>query len=98
VFARNLRLELAREHLDRRNDDDGDLIDPISAFDCFANAANALQRWTENGRVGDRPAGRLRPYAAERLPARTLRWADPLYRIVADPDGRPLRERLHRRF
>ncbi len=31
-FARNLRLELAREHLDRADGQDADLIDAASAF------------------------------------------------------------------
>ena len=35
-FARDLRLRLAREHLDRAAGDDGDLLDPRSFFDAFA--------------------------------------------------------------
>jgi phosphatidylserine/phosphatidylglycerophosphate/cardiolipin synthase-like enzyme len=97
-FARNLRLELAREHLDRAPGQDEDLIDPVSAFRAFAASAADLQRWHDLGRVGERPAGRLRPYVAPTLSRRTLSWATSLYRTVYDPDGRPLRLRRNHRF
>jgi phosphatidylserine/phosphatidylglycerophosphate/cardiolipin synthase-like enzyme len=98
VFARDLRLQLAREHLDRAADDDEDLIDPDSMFRAFANSARTLQEWSDDGRSGPRPPGRLRPYQAPRLSPRTLRWANPLYRLVYDPDGRPLRMRGRHQF
>jgi phosphatidylserine/phosphatidylglycerophosphate/cardiolipin synthase-like enzyme len=97
-FARELRLELAREHLDRAETDDSGLLDPVEMFDAFAAAAAALQDWRDNGRAGPRPPGRLRPYAMARLPRRTLAWATPLYRLLLDPDGRPLRLRYRHRF
>lgn len=97
-FARELRLELAREHLDRAAGQDEDLIDPVSAFHAFAASAAGLQRWHDLGRVGQRPPGRLRPYAAPDLPRHTLAWATPLYRAVYDPDGRPLRLRRQHTF
>ena len=90
VFARDLRLQLAREHLDREPGDDGDLLDPVRTFAAFAESAARLQAWHTAGRHGPRPAGRLRPYARPALSARTLRWATPLYRLIYDPDGRPL--------
>jgi phosphatidylserine/phosphatidylglycerophosphate/cardiolipin synthase-like enzyme len=89
VFARNLRLELAREHLDRSASDLADLVDPVSAFEAFRASALRLQRWHDGGRRGERPPGRLRPYRLDRLDRRTLLWAAPLYRVVCDPDGRP---------
>jgi phosphatidylserine/phosphatidylglycerophosphate/cardiolipin synthase-like enzyme len=98
VFAREIRLQLAREHLDRRTDDDADLVDPAAVFAAFASSARTLQQWSDGGRNGARPPGRLRPYATPRLSARTLAWATPLYRIVCDPDGRPLSVRLRHRF
>lgn len=97
-FARNLRLELACEHLDRSDGQHADLIDPVSAFQAFAESATTLQRWHDLGRVDSRPAGRLRPYSARTLSRRTLAWATPIYRTVYDPDGRPLRLRRERRF
>jgi phosphatidylserine/phosphatidylglycerophosphate/cardiolipin synthase-like enzyme len=97
-FARNLRLELASEHLDRSSGRHDDLIDPISAFRAFASSADDLQRWHDLGRQGPRPAGRLRPYRAPSLSRRTLAWATPLYRIVYDPDGRPVSLRRKHQF
>jgi phosphatidylserine/phosphatidylglycerophosphate/cardiolipin synthase-like enzyme len=97
-FARDLRLELAREHLDRADDDNTDLVDPFAMFACFADSAAQLQRWHDQGRVGPRPPGRLRPYGARRLSGRTLAWATPLYRMIYDPDGRPLTLRYRHRF
>lgn len=97
-FARQLRLDLACEHLDRAPGEDGDLIDPASAFAQFALSAQRLQRWYDGGGRGERPPGRLRPYVAPSLPRRTMLWAWPLYRTVFDPDGRPLRMRLRNAF
>jgi phosphatidylserine/phosphatidylglycerophosphate/cardiolipin synthase-like enzyme len=87
MFARDLRLQLSREHLDA--DDDADLIDPHSAFRAFALSAERLQKWYDNGRRDDRPAGRLRPYVTPDLSPVTRAWATPLYRALVDPDGRP---------
>lgn len=97
-FARGLRLQLAREHLDRAAGDDADLVDPVGQFDAFAASANELQRWHDGGRSGPRPPGRLRPYVAPRLSRSTLLWAKPMYRLIYDPDGRPLRMRRAHRF
>ena len=60
-FARQLRLRLAREHLDRGAGDDGDLQDPRSFFDVFAAAAARLEAWYQVRGDGPRPPGRLRP-------------------------------------
>ncbi|MDQ6850752.1 MAG: phospholipase D-like domain-containing protein [Actinomycetota bacterium] len=97
-YARELRLELAREHLDRTDGDDADLVDPVSAFERFRAGAERLQLWHDAGRVGERPSGRLRPIRLDPLGRATLRWADPLYRMVYDPDGRPRGMRRRDRF
>jgi phosphatidylserine/phosphatidylglycerophosphate/cardiolipin synthase-like enzyme len=97
-FARELRLELMREHLDRDPGDDADLIDPDDAVRALRAAADALDRWHSGGRTGARPAGRLRPHRPETLRWHTKLWAVPLYRVVYDPDGRPWRMRLRRRW
>ena len=89
AYARDLRLQLAREHLDRPDGDDADLCEPLSAFRAFARSAAGLDEWYAKGRIGPRPPGRLRRYHAEHLPRWTRTWAGPIYRHVLDPDGRP---------
>jgi phosphatidylserine/phosphatidylglycerophosphate/cardiolipin synthase-like enzyme len=100
VFARDLRLQLAREHLDRPADGSGDadLVDPDAFVAALEAGAQALQAWYDGGCRGLRPPGRLRPHRAQHLARLTRLWATPVYRFVADPDGRPLRLRLRARF
>ena len=88
-FAQDLRLDLAREHLDRAEGDDADLRDPQDAYDAFAASARQLDAWYATGQRGPRPPGRLRRHRPTPLPPSTARWAEPLYRILFDPDGRP---------
>ncbi len=95
-FARDLRLRLMREHLDR--DDDDGLADPEAAVREMVAAAEALEGWYASGCAGRRPPGRLRPHKAERLGLLTRLWADPAYRMFYDPDGRSYRDRLRRRL
>jgi len=80
VFARELRLLLAAEHLGRPVDEVADLVDPAGMFAAFAAAA-------------DQPGARLRRYPQPQLSRRTLLWAEPAYRLIYDPDGRPARLR-----
>jgi len=100
VFARDLRLRLWREHLDRAEDgsEDTDLIDPDAAVAAIRDSADTLERWHAGGRTGPRPPGRLRPHRPERISALTKLWARPAYRLMYDPDGRPLRDRLRRQW
>ena len=100
VFARDLRLQLAREHLDRALDgsEDDDLVDPELFVAALTAGAEALEKWHDDGRRGPRPPGRLRPHRPERLSLFTRAWATPVYRLLDDPDGRPLRLRLKREF
>jgi phosphatidylserine/phosphatidylglycerophosphate/cardiolipin synthase-like enzyme len=87
-FARDLRLQLWREHLGRAEGDDRDLLDPDEAVAAFRESAEALERWHQGGARGDRPPGRVRPHPRIQ-PSRTTRlWAEPFYRLVYDPDGR----------
>jgi phosphatidylserine/phosphatidylglycerophosphate/cardiolipin synthase-like enzyme len=93
-FARELRLSLWREHLDRTaGGDDTDLLDPDEAVRTMDAAASALDAWYANGRSGPRPPGRLRPHAASSLSRLTRLWAVPVYHQIYDPDGRPWRLR-----
>jgi phosphatidylserine/phosphatidylglycerophosphate/cardiolipin synthase-like enzyme len=88
-LAQDLRVALAMEHLDRTEGDDADLHDPQDAFEAFAASASRLDAWHAGGRRGPRPPGRLRRHHPTPLPPSTVRWAEPLYRILFDPDGRP---------
>ena len=96
VFARDLRLRLMREHLDRAEGDDADLVDVDGCVAAMDAAADALDAWYRNGRRGERPAGRLRRH--EPAPVGTVNrvWATPIYKWLHDPDGRPLRLRIAR--
>jgi phosphatidylserine/phosphatidylglycerophosphate/cardiolipin synthase-like enzyme len=96
VFARDLRLRLLREHLDRAADgsEDGGLVEPDTAVQEIASAAEALEAWHGAGCKGPRPPGRLRPHKPERLGVLTRLWAEPAYRMIYDPDGRSYRDRL----
>jgi phosphatidylserine/phosphatidylglycerophosphate/cardiolipin synthase-like enzyme len=96
-FARDLRLGLMSEHLDRGSDEVDDLIDPVSAFDAVKQSASELDAWYLDGCRRERPAGRLRPHDPEPLPRRHRVWAVPVHRAIYDPDGRALRDRLRRR-
>ncbi|MGA5464467.1 phospholipase D-like domain-containing protein [Mycobacterium sp. NPDC050041] len=96
VFARELRLELMREHLDRDGDDG--LIDPADAVREFVAAAEALDAWYDGGQRGPRPPGRVRSHRAEKLGRLTRLWAGPAYRMFYDPDGRSYRARLKNRY
>ncbi|MFF0551370.1 phospholipase D family protein [Streptomyces sp. NPDC004311] len=113
VFARDLRLELMREHLDLGTGDgtgpgpgsgDGvpeagaELCEPVAAYEAFAAAARALDAWYAEGRRGPRPPGRLRRYVPQELPPVRRFLARPLHRALVDPDGRPLGMRLRRTF
>jgi phosphatidylserine/phosphatidylglycerophosphate/cardiolipin synthase-like enzyme len=97
VFARDVRLRLAAEHL-RRAADDADLVDPARAFEAWRSAAGALDRWYAGGCVGPRPPGRVRPHRPDPLPRWAGWWARIVYRLVVDPDGRPRELRRTGRF
>jgi hypothetical protein len=59
-------------------------------------SADALDGWYAGGKVGERPTGRLRRHHPARLNALARLWAQPVYRLIYDPDGRPLRKRMRR--
>jgi phosphatidylserine/phosphatidylglycerophosphate/cardiolipin synthase-like enzyme len=96
-YARDLRLNLAGEHLDREQTLD-DLHDPAHMVAAFADSAARLQRWYDDGCRGTRPPGRLRPLHDGTLTPFTRAWATVLYHLVYDPDGRPIRNRMRRSF
>ncbi len=96
VFARDLRLRLMREHLDRAADgsEDGGLGDPESAIREITATADALDGWYADGCRGPRPPGRLRTHRQEEIGRLTRLWAEPAYRMFYDPDGRSWRDRV----
>jgi phosphatidylserine/phosphatidylglycerophosphate/cardiolipin synthase-like enzyme len=96
TYARELRLQLMSEHLQRR--DDKGLVDPLAAFGELRRSATALQTWYDRGRAGPRPPGRLRPLRDPTLPTMTRRWATPAYHRLYDPDGRPHALRRRQEF
>ena len=93
-FARGLRLQLLREHLDRADGDDRDLLDPTAAVTAVRRSAAAVEAWYAGGCSGPRPPGRLRPHAVGQPPRWQQVLAGPAYRTIFDPDGRPPRMRL----
>lgn len=93
VLPREVRLELAREHLDRADGDDVDLVDPDAMVRAFEESAARLDAWHEGGEQGPRPAGRLRRYVRTPIPARKLPLGRLVYKIADDPDARPRRLR-----
>jgi phosphatidylserine/phosphatidylglycerophosphate/cardiolipin synthase-like enzyme len=98
VFARDLRLQLCCEHLDRDPDDVADLLDPMGTFAAFRRQAAQLAAWHDGGGTGQRPPGRVLPHQTYRPTTAQRWWAAPLYRLVYDPDGRPLRDRVRGRL
>jgi len=97
-YARQLRLTLAAEHLDREVDSDdpegllevmADCVDPDGQVAAFERAAADLDAWHRNGRPGTRPPGRLRRLQPPDLGALARGFALPQYLLVHDPDGRP---------
>jgi phosphatidylserine/phosphatidylglycerophosphate/cardiolipin synthase-like enzyme len=96
-YARELRLRLAAEHLDRLDEatDGGldatmaDCLDPRDMFDAYAAHAARLDDWHEAGRRGTRPPGRLRRLPLPDLTPRERGWATLPLDVIQDPDGRP---------
>ncbi|MCZ2835943.1 phosphatase domain-containing protein [Modestobacter sp. VKM Ac-2985] len=95
-FARELRLTLMREHLDRADGDDDDLLHPDDAVAAFRQSAAALDAWHAGGRRGPRPPGRLREHVVERPATWKRVLAAPAYRYFIDPDGRPPQLKVRR--
>jgi phosphatidylserine/phosphatidylglycerophosphate/cardiolipin synthase-like enzyme len=101
-FARELRLQLMREHLDLPDLADAALLDPDEAAAEVRNSAATLEAWCRRGGRGPRPPGRLRPHiigSSDETPPAWHRWlTGPAYRMFLDPDGRPLGMRLRRTY
>lgn len=97
-FARDLRLQLMREHLDLEPGEDDALLDPVSAFETVVASAERLEQWYRGGQVGPRPPGRLRPHVLPPLRKRGRALAALGYGLLLDPDGRPRSMRRRHEF
>jgi phosphatidylserine/phosphatidylglycerophosphate/cardiolipin synthase-like enzyme len=95
-YPRALRVALAREHLGAAANGTEDC--GAGTFAAFQRAAQSLDAWHAGGRRGPRPPGQLRTYPAPQLSAWTRTWASVPYRLIYDPDGRPLSWRRAGRF
>ena len=91
-LAHGLRLQLWAEHLGL-DQNDPQLHDPAAGLKLWNTTADALDRWHETGRRSPRPAGHVRHHTPEPVSPRQRLWADPMSRLVVDPDGRPRRLR-----
>lgn len=88
-FARDLRLRLWREHLDRAEDDHHDLLDPDQGAAALRKAATELDYWHAHGDDTQRPPGRLRTHPTPVIARSRRWWARWVSRLLLDPDGRP---------
>jgi phosphatidylserine/phosphatidylglycerophosphate/cardiolipin synthase-like enzyme len=93
-LARDMRLELWREHLQC------EVIsaDPLIGFEVLRRSADADDAWRTSGRVGPRPPGRLRHHRPQRVAALARPLVEAIYRLVNDPDGRPIGMRVRRSY
>lgn len=89
TFARRLRLQLWCEHLGRSPGDHEQLLDLGTAPGALGRSADRLQCWHQQGRVGQRPPGMLRPHLTPEVSSLQRRVLRPFIRAVVDPDGRP---------
>jgi hypothetical protein len=83
------------EHLDLPAEQ---LVDPVAAWDLWRQRADALDAWHAGGRQGPRPPGQVRRHRPDPVTRLQRLWAEPVYRLVFDPDGRPRSLRRSGRF
>ncbi|WP_284976442.1 phospholipase D-like domain-containing protein [Arthrobacter sp. efr-133-TYG-104] len=96
-LAQRLRRELWAEHIGLEQNDPR-LEDPAAGLRLWNDAADALDDWHRTGRHTPRPAGHARHHTPEPVSPRQRLWADPISRLVVDPDGRPRRLRGTTKF
>lgn len=94
LLARSTRLDLWSEHLQQTDIP----IDPHEGFDLLRASADALDAWHTSNHAGPRPQGRLRHHEPAPVGPVSRVVAHLLYRLVNDPDGRPLELRRRRSY
>jgi phosphatidylserine/phosphatidylglycerophosphate/cardiolipin synthase-like enzyme len=87
-LPRDLRLQVWSEHLGVPADD-AELLDPVVAFQRWQRTAADLDDWHAGGRQGKRPPGQIRRHEPDEVTRLQEIWAEPMYRLLYDPDGRP---------
>ena len=87
-LAGKLRLQLWAEHLGLDQDDPRLLADG-GELELWNSAADGLDQWHRTGRSTPRPAGQVRHHTPQPVPPFHRLWAEPIYRFIVDPDGRP---------
>ncbi|GAA4156569.1 hypothetical protein GCM10023068_41000 [Leifsonia shinshuensis] len=95
--ARDLRTQLWAEHLGL-GPDDPRLGDGGDGLALWTESSDALDAWHRSGRRSPRPRGQARRHRIEPVTWMQRLWAEPLYRIVVDPDSRPRHLRRGARF
>ena len=96
-LPRDLRLEVWSEHLGQSREELA-LLEPLKGFDLWRRTAANLDAWHADGRKGERPPGHIRPHEPQPVTRLQALWAEPLYRLIYDPDGRPRRMRRRGEF
>jgi phosphatidylserine/phosphatidylglycerophosphate/cardiolipin synthase-like enzyme len=96
-FARALRLSLWAEHLGRPPEDP-ELLNLSNGSVLWRETASELEGVRSNTGESIRSSSRIRVHVIDPVPPSSQRWAGLAYRLIFDPDGRPLKYRLRRRF
>ena len=96
TFARELRLSLWAEHLDRSADDPA-LVALAGSTRLWKEAA-LRDAGADSTKRRDASGSRVCMHHVDPVARGSRLWAEVVYRLVFDPDGRPWQLRLRRRF
>jgi phosphatidylserine/phosphatidylglycerophosphate/cardiolipin synthase-like enzyme len=91
-LAHGLRLQLWAEHLGL-NQSDPKLHAPGAGLGLWNATADALDQWHKTGGRSPRPRGQVRHHHPKPVPRFQRLWANPVNRLLVDPDGRPRKMR-----
>jgi phosphatidylserine/phosphatidylglycerophosphate/cardiolipin synthase-like enzyme len=94
LLARETRLRLWAEHVES-----GEVpVEFQAGLEMLRESADAVDRWHAAGCSGPRPRGRLRVHDPDPVRVVEQPFARLMYRLVNDPDGRPVRMRVRHQF